>query len=305
MPKNVFISYSSLDRKHAFEVFRLLDKHGCNVWLDFFDIKPTEILEQELANNVAKADVVCILLSPTSAASKWVIHELELALQRRGDGLRLLPLILRPCKIPDLLDSIVGIDLIDGLEDETVKIRLVDAVLDQAKTDNALLLSAGLRTELAKQARREQADLDYSSVVQQLNRVASQPIREISVQIDQDTFPSEQPVILELKLVLDRLWSQPMSFFFAHYHEGATWPDGFLFHEPPYTEYSQARRARVDCKFSWLGRVEELVPQLDSTDFNRCAARFTLKFDGQSFMPDGRQPHHQQQLFEIPSCQAL
>ena len=55
MPINVFISYSSLDRRHAFEIFRSLDKYGCNVWLDFFDIKPNEILEQELGDGVAKA----------------------------------------------------------------------------------------------------------------------------------------------------------------------------------------------------------------------------------------------------------
>jgi hypothetical protein len=190
MSKRVFISYSSADRRTAFEVFRLLEKNGCDVWLDVVDIKPAELLDQELASNVAKAEVVCLLLSPTSVASKWVLHEVELALRRQAEGLRLLPLILRPCKIPDLLDNVVGIDVSAGLADEAVQIRLVDAVLNRPRTDEALLLSAGERFELAQQAQRDQVDRDLPIAGQQLQRVSALPIREVVVQIDDSGAPT-------------------------------------------------------------------------------------------------------------------
>lgn len=304
MSKRVFISYSSADRRTAFEVLRLLEKNGCDVWLDVLDIKPAELLDRELADNVSKADVVCLLLSPTSVASKWVLHEVELALRRQAEGLRLLPLILRPCKIPDLLDNVVGIDVSAGLADEAVQIRLVDAVLDRPRIDDALLLSVGQRYELAQQAQRDQVDRDMPIAAQQLQRVSDLPIREIVVQIDQDSFPPDQPTIVELQLILDPLWTLPMSFFFARYVEGSTWPEGFDFVEPPYTEYSQAARPRVACQFRWFDRVEQLVPELDSLDFERCLARFVLRFDGQTFQPGGPQPHLPQP-FEIPSLQHL
>lgn len=304
MSKRVFISYSSADRRTAFEVFRLLEKNGCDVWLDVVDIKPAELLDQELASNVAKAEVVCLLLSPTSVASKWVLHEVELALRRQAEGLRLLPLILRPCKIPDLLDNVVGIDVSAGLADEAVQIRLVDAVLNRPRTDEALLLSAGERFELAQQAQRDQVDRDLPIAGQQLQRVSALPIREVVVQIDQDSFPPDQPTILELQLLLDPLWTLPMSFFLAPYLEGSTWPEGFDFAEPPYTEYSQAARPRVACQFRWFDRLEQLVPELDSLDLERCLARFVLRFDGQTFQPGGPQPHLPQR-FEIPPLQQL
>src|SRR5690348_6378698 len=75
----VFISYSSFDRTAAFTVMRLLQDHGCDVWLDFFDIKPAEVLDSELSSGIAQADVVCLLLSPTSVASAWVAREVALA----------------------------------------------------------------------------------------------------------------------------------------------------------------------------------------------------------------------------------
>jgi hypothetical protein len=35
------------------------------VWLDYFDIKPTEILNDELSHDLEQADAICILLFPT------------------------------------------------------------------------------------------------------------------------------------------------------------------------------------------------------------------------------------------------
>lgn len=54
----IFISYSSIDRLAAFELFRRLQDKPYNVWLDFFDIKPAELLDKELEENVNKADIV-------------------------------------------------------------------------------------------------------------------------------------------------------------------------------------------------------------------------------------------------------
>ena len=74
---------------------RLLEAGDCDVWLDFFDIKPAHVLEGELADNLARADLVCILLSPTAVASRWVGYEIDQAMARQVHGLRVLPVILR------------------------------------------------------------------------------------------------------------------------------------------------------------------------------------------------------------------
>ena len=62
----------------------------------------------------------------------------------------ILPILLRPCNTLERLDNIVGVDVADGLADEAVQIRLVDAVFGRIRTDDALLHSAGKRSEIAK-----------------------------------------------------------------------------------------------------------------------------------------------------------
>jgi hypothetical protein len=302
----VFISYSSRDRSSAFEIMRLLEQHDCDVWLDYFDIKPTEILNEELSDNLEQAEVVCILLSPTSVDSRWVIIEAELALKQRARGLRVLPLILRPCNILDLLDDLVAIDATDGLADEAVALRIVCAVLGGERVEEAVLLSASQRSELAKKEIQEEADRQLPNVASRLERICEKPIREISIEIDHYTFPTKKPTttILELQLMLNPLWTQPMSFYFALYREGATWPEEFEFYEPPYTHYFNVSRPRVDCKFRWFDRVKELDQTIDGTDFQEQPATFNLKFDGEEFSPGGPGPHLPQR-FQIPSLQTL
>ena len=300
----VFISYSSLDRSSAFAIRDLLEQHGCDVWLDFFDITPGNILDRELITNVEKADVLCLLLSPTSVASKWVQRESEFALRQQGRGLRMIPIILRPCQIPDILDNILCIDARREFTSELVNLHIVRAVLGKEAVNEAELLTAGRRAELAKRELQENADQRFPKLAQELDRIRSLPIREITLSIDAKRFPVDQPTILELQLTLNPLWTQPMSFYFALYREGATWPEEFNFREPAYTDYFKARRSRVDCKFQWFDRIEELNANIDGTDFHDLPATFTLSFDGADFRPGGKGLHLPQK-FEIPPLQTL
>src|SRR5439155_17872469 len=162
------------------------------------------------------------------------------------------------------------------------------------------------RAELAKAELRQRADAQLPDVVRELDRVRDLPIRELSVTLDVASFPDDRTTVLELRLELDALWTQPMSFFLARYREGATWRDDFDFAEPSHTEFAQGRRPRVDCKLSWFDRVEEPVPTLASTDFapDELPARFTFEFDGETFQPRGA-GIHLRQTYEVPSLRKL
>src|SRR3712207_9594633 len=65
--------------------------------------------------------------------------------------------------------------------------------------------------------------------------------------------------------------------YFALYREGSTWPEEFELYEPPYTHYFKVSRPRIDCKFRWFDRVEELTQTIDGTDFREQPATFGLK----------------------------
>jgi hypothetical protein len=278
--KKVFISYSSRDRVDAFKIKSLLESYDCEVWLDFFDIQPTAQLREQLSGNIKQADVVCLLLSPTAVASKWVAEEIENALNQAKRGLRLLPIILRPCSIPDSLNNIVGIDATDGIDNNPVGLRLVRAVCGEGTIEDGVLLDAAQRSILADKEKQLQADKDLPAVALEIARIRQEPIREITISIDHTSFPADQQVILELQLELDRLWSQSMRFFFALYREGSTWPEEFGFQEPPYTHYFLRDCPHVDAKFRWFDRTQDLTQMIDGTDLHDLPAQFSLKFDG-------------------------
>lgn len=320
----VFVSYSSFDRVAAFQVMRLLQSHGCDVWLDFFDITPAGQLDRELAAGVERADVLCLLLSPTSVASRWVAREIALARQPRADAgppRRILPVLLRPCRIPDTLDALVGVDAAAGLDDEATRLRLVRAVLGTGAVEEGVLLGAGQRAEIAKAELRQLVDQALPDLARALDRIRDRPVRELRLELDPASLPADPVTILELRLEIDTLWSRPMSIWFSRFREGlgeslddggaddgsgGTWPDGFPFDEPPYTEFFLGRRPRVDCRLQWYGRVVEPAPTLTSTDFaeGERPAAFTLRFDGSTFQPPGPTPALPQ-TWQLPSLREL
>src|SRR2546427_3534431 len=114
---SVFISYSSADRGEALGVRRQLIRRGCAVWLDVFDIRIAEDLKHELGGGIARADVLCLLLSPTAVASPWVTEEIargeEHAVKR---GMRMIAILLRPCRPPDSLLGKVMLDATNGID---------------------------------------------------------------------------------------------------------------------------------------------------------------------------------------------
>jgi hypothetical protein len=300
----VFVSYSSADRADAFELRALLKSHGCEVWLDFFDIRPTARLDTELSGGVASADVMCLLLSPTAVASRWVGVEIEHALARMHEGLRLLPVILRPCRIPDALGDVVGIDATASLASEPVRLRLARAVLGEQVVDDVVLLDAAQRALLADRELQERADAELPTVATALSRIREEPIREISLAVDGWTLPRDPPAILELVLDFDPMWSQSMSFFVARYREGSTWPPEFGFDEPPYTTYFLQDVKRVDAKVRFYDKLLEPSQHVDGTDLRDLPATFTLQLDGAEFLPAGPGIHLPQRL-ELPSLATL
>ena len=293
----VFISYSSIDRQYAFELFRFLKQNNCEVWLDFNDIKPSKILQQELSNNIGKANLICLLLSPYSVDSQWVKYEVEMAVKK---NVRLLPVILRPCVIPEILNNIVGIDASSGILEESTKIRILRAVLGEEVVADRVLIDAGRRLEYEKKAIQNEADKHLPNVAEALRSIEKKAIHNINIYLDEESFPKDKKTILELQLKLNPLWSVPMSFYFAIFNEGYTWPDKFRFKEPSYKDYYKNFRKRIVSEFSWFDREQSLPQTIDGTDFKDLPASFNLKFDGKEFRPQSS-GIHLPHSFQIPS----
>ena len=272
---SVFISYCRVDRESAFSIRRLLEKHGVQVWLDMINITVTSQLEQELYNNIDKHDTFCLLLSPTSVASSWVVKEIKHAKARQG--LRFLPVILRSCQIPKELEDVVGLDAREGLEHESVMSRLIRAACNRKVVEDGVLFAQLERDLLARREIIEEAEKHLPAVANLVRTLRSQPIRHIQLDIDVESLPSDSSV-LELRLE-PGLWTGPLSIFVARYREGSTWADRFKFEELPYTEYYKSTLPRVDARLRWDDFSAKLKPLLHESIY--APASFTFDFDGE------------------------
>lgn len=302
--KKVFISYSSRDRASAFQMRTVLEAHDCEVWLDYFDLHPADRLEEELTGNIRKADVVCLLLSPSSVDSQWVRQEIECARGEADRGLVLLPVILRPCEIPKELENTVGLDASHGFEDQAIQLRLVRAVRGESAIEDQVILDAAQISQLAREKERLEAEWAFPAVAKELARVANEPVRRIDITVDPESLPRERKVVYELVLNTQSIWTVPMSFYFATYREGATWPEGFELPERPYTHYFGKNRPRIDAKLQWFDRLVDLGQTVDGTDLKDGPAHFYLEMDGEEFTPTTPGVHLPQR-FEIPPLQKL
>jgi len=300
----VFISYSSADRAEAFALLKILKESGADAWMDYFDIKPASVLEGELTANLDSASVVCILLSPTSVASRWVSFEVEHALARRAAGLRIVPFILRPCRIPAELEKLFAVDVSNGFDDEAVRLRVIRSVMGAEHVGDGVLLTAGQRAEWAKRELHTDVRTRLPQLSGLLDRVRDKAITHIQIQVNEHSFPTDPGLVAELRLVLNPLWSAPMRFFFARYREGSTWPAGMPFDEPSHAEFTLNRRPRIDAKLRWYNRVEEPAPTIDGPGYHSVLATFTIEFDGSEFLPASNRPVMPQR-YEIPSLRKL
>lgn len=302
-PRTAFISYSAFDRADAFVIKKLLEAQGLEVWLDFFDVETSANLRQELAKRVKQSELFCLLLSPMAVESKWVSGEIKTALAAAKRGLRILPVILRPCRIPPLLDNIVGFDASEGLVKEAVSLRLVRAVCGESAVKETVVLDAATRLLLENKQKVRRAEEELPRVEAEIAESAAQPFRRISISIRPETLPEDSTVILELQLQLDRLFHGTMSFFIARYREGKTWPEELEFVEPPFDEFFLRDRPRLDVRFRWLDRVVEPDLEVDGTDLHDLPATFNMELDGAEFKPKGAL--NLPQTFEIPSLNKL
>lgn len=115
MSQDVFISYSSLDRQTADQLYRALSEAGFKVWMDTKRLEHGDVLHADILQNIRSDTAFVLLNSYNSINSEWVSLELSTAVSSRADEeggifvVRLdkspVPKILSDVKFTDLSDS--------------------------------------------------------------------------------------------------------------------------------------------------------------------------------------------------------
>lgn len=102
----VFLSHSSVDKPFVRDLRNRLVADGHPCWLDEVEIKVGFSLRRSIEDGIVTSGYFVIVLSPDSVASEWVQRELDVALVReiRQKNVSVLPLLLRDCSIPPMLE---------------------------------------------------------------------------------------------------------------------------------------------------------------------------------------------------------
>jgi hypothetical protein len=134
--KRVFISHSSKDKQFATWLSVDLANHGHNPWLDEWKIRAGESIPTKIGEGLENCDFVVVVLSENAVASHWVEREWQAKYwdEVAKGKIRVIPVLLRECKIPTLLRvkkyADFSISYNNGLED------LLVAIASQPKRSN-------------------------------------------------------------------------------------------------------------------------------------------------------------------------
>ena len=92
----VFLSYSSTDRKFARRLATELSNRGYTVWDPEARLFPGDNWHLKIGEALQKSKAMVVLLSPDATKSEWVRREVEYAIGDRNYQQRVFPVLIKP-----------------------------------------------------------------------------------------------------------------------------------------------------------------------------------------------------------------
>ena len=108
LPREIFLSHSSGDRRFADKLAKALRRHAIPVWYSRTHLRGAQQWQQEIGQALQRCDWFVVVLSPQSVKSMWVKRELSYALNKKRFQDKIVPVVHRKCdheKLHWTLDS--------------------------------------------------------------------------------------------------------------------------------------------------------------------------------------------------------
>jgi TIR domain len=127
--RNIFLCHASADKWLVRRVFDDLTDLNHAVWLDEFQIQAGDSIVAKINQGLGSCVHVVVFLSKNSGGSQWVKREWHSSLSRSLSGatIKLVPVLIEDCEIPELLHDIKYADFrksyLDGLQDLVAAFR--------------------------------------------------------------------------------------------------------------------------------------------------------------------------------------
>jgi len=97
IPKELFVSHASGDRKFVDRLAKVLERHGIRYWYSRRNLIGAQQWHDEIGAALKRCDWFLIMLSPAAVKSQWVKLELVSALNDRRYRNRIVPVLAKPC----------------------------------------------------------------------------------------------------------------------------------------------------------------------------------------------------------------
>lgn len=149
---SVFLSHSSKDRFFARKLAETLSSYKVKVWIDEAELKVGDSLVGKISAAIDKADFVAAILSHNSVRSTWVTKELHLAMTQEIEGRRvkILPILIERCEIPEFLADKVYADFTDPQDFDGPLSKLLHALGISRPTSTPIAPTAAASVERTK-----------------------------------------------------------------------------------------------------------------------------------------------------------
>jgi hypothetical protein len=108
-----FLSYARLDERIALAIADDLIGAGVSVWVDQYDIRPSQHWDRAVETAVRGCQGMIVILSPRSADSPNVADEVSVALDGKKE---VIPILIEPCTVPLRMTRMQFIDATKGHE---------------------------------------------------------------------------------------------------------------------------------------------------------------------------------------------
>jgi hypothetical protein len=117
LPREVFLSHSSLDKDFVDSIAETLGNRGIPVWYSRTNILGAQQWQDEIGQALRRCNWFIVVLSPNSVQSMWVKRELAFALKDNKYNEKIIPVLYQPCDFDNLSWTLSLFEIIDFSED--------------------------------------------------------------------------------------------------------------------------------------------------------------------------------------------
>jgi len=149
-PRQIFISHAHQDAKLAQRLAADLEAEGYPVWIAPDSILPGEKWATAISRGLDESGIFVLLLTPEAVNSRWVQIETDVAVELEREGeMRLVPLQVKPCKLPALWRAYQRIAWRRGYD--TGFAALTRAILGSRQEKTGLVMEKVTRIEVVEE----------------------------------------------------------------------------------------------------------------------------------------------------------